>query len=280
MIVSIATFPQKITDENLWEFLNKLEGVIMTNKGWLIVSLTVLLAIVTVSCSSTRTSVSGGGNSEVVVRRIDSNSSIRVRVYIDGKQAGMLRIGETAIYRVKNGEHTIFVNSDSYADKDPSVLEFTSYQSRHVFAITDGMIAPLSPTDAGAGYDLDTAVKTSFDVIAAELKNKAKVAIVNIASDNANEGHFIIEELTYLTVHSNKKFVVIDRRKIEAIRVERNFNRTSDYEDDFLISIGHLLGAEVIITGNLTGSGNLRRLRVKALNVKNGQLISMASEKV
>jgi predicted nucleic acid-binding protein len=258
----------------------------MRNKGWLIVGIMGLgLAVMAAGCAS-----KGGGstravNSEAIVRRIDSNSAIRVRVFIDGKQVGILRIGETATYKIKNGEHTIFVNSDSYADREPSVLEFTAYQSRHVFAVADGMIAPLpyqetSGEAVGSGYDLDTAVRTSFDVIAKELKNKTKVAILNIAADNPSEGTFVIEEMTYLAVHSKKKFVVIDRRKIEAIRIEKNFNRTTDYEDDFLISIGHLLGAEVILTGNLNGDNDLRRLRVKALNVKTGQLIGMASEKI
>ncbi|MDR0639387.1 MAG: hypothetical protein LBG27_10905 [Spirochaetaceae bacterium] len=260
----------------------------MRNKGWLIVGVTVLLLVVmAASCQSNKSDAARAVNSEVVVRRIDSNASIRVRVFIDGRQAGILRIGETATYKIKNGEHTIFVNSDSYADREPSVLEFTSYQSRHVFAVADGMIAPLSQQDtssnaswSGSGYDLDTAVKTSFDVIAQELKNKTKIAILNIAADNQSEGTFVIEEMTYLAVHSKKKFVVIDRRKIEAIRVEKNFNRTTSYEDDFLISIGHLLGAEVILTGNLNGTNDLRRLRIKALNVKTGQLIGMASERV
>jgi hypothetical protein len=268
-------------------FLNDLEGVIMRNKGLFVVGMTVLLsAVMAAGCSSNNNNAATRTpNSEVVVRRIDSNAAMRVRVFIDGRQAGILRIGETATYKVKNGEHTIFVNSDSYADREPSVLEFTSYQSRHIFAVADGMLAPLSQQNAamsssGSGYDLDTAVKTSFDIIAKELKRKTKIAIVNIASDDPTEANFIIEELTYLAVHANKRFVVIDRRKIEAIRIEKNFSRTSNYEDDFLISIGHLLGAEVILTGNLVGTDDLRRLRIKALNVKTGQLIGMASERV
>ncbi|MDR1467718.1 MAG: hypothetical protein LBT00_00345 [Spirochaetaceae bacterium] len=258
----------------------------MRNNGWLIVGITVLLsAVMAAGCSSEKGGATRTVNSEVIVRRIDSNSAIRVRVFIDGRQVGILRMGETATYKIKNGEHTIFVNSDTYADREPSVLEFTAYQSRHVFAVADGMIAPLTQQTAdvssGPEYDLDSAVKSSFGIIEKVLRNRTKVAIVNIASDDELESHFVIEELTYLAVHSKKKFAVIGSHKIEAIRVERNFfNRTADYEDDFLLSIGHLLGADVVITGNLTGNNDFRRLRVKALNVQNGQLVSMASEKV
>jgi hypothetical protein len=270
-----------------------LEGVFMKSKGWLIVSLAVsILTVMVVGCKSNDTEGEKTiTNSEVVVRRIDSNANIRVRVFIDGRQTGTLRMGETATYKIKNGEHTIFVNSDSYADREPSVIEFTAYQSRHVFAITDGMISSLSQSqfanapasgaaDRTSEYNLDSATKTSFAVITKDLKSKAKIAIINIASENPNEGDFIIEELTYLAVHSKKNFVVIDRRKIEAIRIEKYFDRTSNYEDDFLISIGHLLGAEVIITGSISGQDDLRRLRVKALDVKTAQLITMASEKI
>jgi hypothetical protein len=260
----------------------------MKNRGWLIVGIAVLFPIVAAGCGSNNST--GGNkvsnNSEVLVRRIDSNSNTRVRIFIDGRQTGMLRIGETATYKVKNGEHTIFVNSDSYADREPQVLEFTSYQSRHVFAVADGMLSPMSAQGilpaqgAISSMDLNAAIEASFQVIVKDLKNKSKIAIINIASDNQMEGNFVIEELTYLAVHSKKKFVVIDRRKIEAIRIDKHFSRTSDYEDDFLVSIGHLLGAEVVITGNLNGSADLRRLRIKVLNVKTGQLIGMASERV
>jgi predicted nucleic acid-binding protein len=267
----------------------------MKSRGWLIVGVMALLTIEVASCNSTSGGSRSSVNSEVIVRRVDSNASMNIRVFIDGQRKGTLRIGETATYKVKNGEHTIFVNSDSYADRDPQVLEFTSYQSRHIFAVTNGMLAPLAGQEPIASQeqdavpqvpqqlssaDLDTAIQTSFEIVTKNLKNKAKVAIINIASDNPMEGNFIIEELTYLTVHSKKKFVVIDRRKIEAIRVDKNFDRTTDYEDDFLISIGHLLGAQVVITGNLNGEADLRRLRIKALNVNTGQLISMASERI
>jgi predicted nucleic acid-binding protein len=270
--------------------MNNEKEFFMKSKGWFIVGITVLFSIVMASCGSNKSSGKVSTNSEVIVRRIDSNAATRIRVFIDGRMQGTLRIGETATYRLKNGEHTIFVNSDSYADREPQVLEFTSYQSRHIFAVTDGMISPMSAQQATAqtsisslpytSADLDTALQISFEIITKDLKKKAKIAIINIASDNPSEGTFIIEELTYLSVHSKKKFVVIDRRKIEAIRIEKNFDRTTDYEDDFLVSIGHLLGAEVVITGNLNGNADLRRLRIKALNVKTGQLISMASEKV
>ncbi|MDR1230911.1 MAG: hypothetical protein LBK61_05870 [Spirochaetaceae bacterium] len=252
----------------------------MRSKGWLIVTVAVLFPIIAAGCVS---SSGGAASSEVVVRRIDSNSSMRIRVFIDGRQAGVLRMGETATYKVKNGEHTIFVNSDAYADPEPQVLEFTSYQSRHIFALTNGMLSPLSMEDTDPGVysgDLDAAMQNAFENITKNLKSKSKVAIINFAADNQMEGNFVIEELTYLAVHHKKKFVVIDRRKIEAIRIDKYFDRTTDYEDDFLISIGHLLGSDVIITGNLDGKGDLRRLRLKVLNVKSGQLISAASERV
>jgi hypothetical protein len=254
----------------------------MKNKGWLIVSVAVLLPIIATGCVSTGGGAAGG-SSEVVVRRVDSNTAMRIRVFIDGRQTGVLRMGQTATYKVRNGEHTIYVNSDTYVDREPQVLEFTSFQSRHIFALTNGMLSPLTMEDTDPGIysgDLDTAIQNAFEAITRDLKRKTKVAIINFASDNQGEGTFAIEELTYLAVHHKKKFVVIDRRKIEAIRIDKYFDRTTDYEDDFLISIGHLLGSEVIITGNLNGQEDLRRLRLKVLNVKSGQLISVASEKV
>jgi hypothetical protein len=51
-------------------------------------------------------------------------------------------------------------------------------------------------------------------------------------------------------------------------------------EDDFLISIGSLLGAEVVVTGSISGQGVLRRFRLKALDVKTGIILGMSTSRI
>jgi hypothetical protein len=254
------------------------------------------ILVFTGGCGSTGGGGKGSG-SEVLVRRVDNNDKVKLKVFIDGKSAGNLKVGSTSRFKVKNGTHTIYATAYDYMSRSTEVSSFNSNNSRHIFSITDtsvvfigeepinmaGATVVSTPRMPGVG-SIDMAVQAAWtDMEAALKKNKAKrLAIINIASDNRAEGNYVIEELTYLAVNSKtlKKIQVLDRRKIESIRIAKNFDRTSDMEDDFVLSIGSLLGADTVITGSLNGSGELRRFRAKAIDVTSGQIIAMSIGKI
>jgi hypothetical protein len=243
-----------------------------------------------------------GGNkaqnsSEVIVQRVDNNSLIRLRIYIDGKVAGMLKVGETATYKVRNGPHTIRAAFEDYQARSTEVTQFNANNSRLLFTVTDESIVAAgqerlqmevaSGDGPGkednplmTGVSMETSVRSSFDRATQSLKKKQKIAVINVDADNISEGDYILEELTYLTVHSAKKFQVIDRRTVDAFRASNGIGVPSYNNDYILMLIGQLLGAEVILTGRLDGSGEMRRLRVKALDVKTGRLLGNSSERV
>ncbi|MDR0540435.1 MAG: hypothetical protein LBG74_08070 [Spirochaetaceae bacterium] len=242
------------------------------------------------------------GESEVVVRRVDSNNLIRLRVYIDGKNAGSLKVGETSIFKIKNGDHTIYVGFEDYQARSTEVSQFTSSNERFIFSITDTSIvlvrqesiAAIMATKAAKGKkgekgtDEDddfqdqeiqayvSTVQGAFDTATKNVKKGAKITIINVDSDVLTEGDFVLEELTTMASHSNKKFTVIDRRKVEAYRAA-NHQPLTRYENDYLISLGELLGANYVITGRLNGDGQFRRLRIRVLDVKTGYLVGSAS---
>jgi hypothetical protein len=43
-------------------------------------------------------------------------------------------------------------------------------------------------------------------------------------------------------------------------------------------SIGNMLGASIVITGNINGTGSSRRLTLKALDVETAEIVSTARE--
>jgi hypothetical protein len=57
------------------------------------------------------------------------------------------------------------------------------------------------------------------------------------------------------------------------------FQSSGEVDDDSAVSIGKLLGANVVITGSISGSDSMRRLRLKALNVQTAEIVAMASER-
>ncbi|MDR2490970.1 MAG: hypothetical protein LBD20_06160 [Spirochaetaceae bacterium] len=263
--------------------------------AFIVTSLIILASVSALAAPSSKK-----GDSEVVIRRVDSNNLIRLRVYIDGKNAGSLRVGETSIFKIKNGDHTIYVGFEDYQARSTEVSQFTAYNERFLFSITDTSIVlvrqepvasstkVIEPVVAAAAAPAESSfpsaeiqayvgsIQEAFDTAVTKVKKGSKITIINVESDVLAEGDFVLEELTYMAVHSRKKLSVIDRRKVEAYRAA-NHQPFSRYENDYLLSLGELLGAQYVVTGRLDGEGQFRRLRVRVLDVKSGILIGSAS---
>jgi hypothetical protein len=243
------------------------------------------------------------GNSEVIVQRVDNNSLIRLRIFIDGKVTGSLKVGDTVTIKVPNGHHTIRAAFEDYQARSTEVTQFYANNSRLMFTVTDESIVavgqenlrqeaqvvynePLVSDDLSGGSSvinpsiIETSVRNSFERATKDLKKKAKVVVINVDGESVVEADYILEELTYLTVHSPKKFQVVDRRKIDAFRTSNGMGIPS-YNNDYILQlIGQLIGADIVISARMDGPGELRRLRVKALDVKTGHLLGDASERI
>jgi hypothetical protein len=136
---------------------------------------------------------------------------------------------------------------------------------------------PAAPVNTGNTGDIEGALSRAGKILANELPDKATIAVISIATRDRNMAEFVIEEITYILVHTGY-FRMVDRRSLDAIRDEQNFQMSGDVDDNSAVSIGHKLGASIVITGSVSGEDVLRRLRVKALDVKTAEIVAMASE--
>jgi TolB-like protein len=86
-----------------------------------------------------------------------------------------------------------------------------------------------------------------------------------------------VDEIEFQLVDS-RQLEMIDRKTLDSIRDEQNFQMSGDVSDSSAVSIGNMLGASVVIAGSVTGSGSRQRLTVKALDVKTAKIVTMARE--
>jgi hypothetical protein len=112
----------------------------------------------------------------------------------------------------------------------------------------------------------------------ASLQPSSKIAIVYVSSRDPDTTEFIANELEYIMV--NNGFTIIDRNQLDKIRHEQNFQLSGEVDDETAISIGKIVGANIIMTGSVTGSDSTRRLRLRALNTQTAQVMAVASEKL
>ena len=107
---------------------------------------------------------------------------------------------------------------------------------------------------------------------------KSKIAIVYITAQDRSTTEYIAGELEYIWV--NAGYTIIDRSQLDKIRREQNFQMSGEVDDNTAVSIGKILGADIIVTGRVDGEDNLRRLRLRALNTQTAQVVGVASERL
>jgi hypothetical protein len=121
------------------------------------------------------------------------------------------------------------------------------------------------------------AVNRVCDTLIYELPRKSTVAVLGISSRDRALGTFAMDEIEFQLVDS-RQFEMVDRKTLDSVREEQNFQLSGEVSDDSAVNIGQMLGANIVISGNITGNGDMQWLTVKALDVKTAKIITMARE--
>jgi hypothetical protein len=247
------------------------------------------------------------GDTQLQIERLASkiNSGFRERVYIDGKNVLTLANGKSGAVTVSDGPHRIY--AELYTMKT-SELAFNAAGGIITISIAANSLndfiisiagasttaapasSPASSASAAASAavsaipkkpmgqsTLETALYAAANVIITRIRPRTTIAVVSVASRDIESADFVVDELAYIIVSSGN-FKVVDRKSLDAIRSEQNFQTSGDVDDDSAVSIGKLLGANIVITGSISGTGSTRRLRLKALDVMTAEIVAMASE--
>ena len=128
--------------------------------------------------------------------------------------------------------------------------------------------------------DITTATENGAKDVMAQLQQRgfsnARIAIINISSPDSEQSMFVAGELEHLFVQN--RFNLVDRSELDRIRREQNFQLSGDVDDDQIVSIGKFAGANLVVTGSITGSGSTRRLRLRVLDTQTADIRATASE--
>jgi len=139
---------------------------------------------------------------------------------------------------------------------------------------------PIRRQAAQRSKDVTSAIENAAKVVMDSLKQRnlagSRIAIVNISSQDKEQAEFIAAELEFMLVSGN--FTIVDRRELDRIRNEQNFQLSGDVDDAQIVSIGKFAGAGIVITGSVTGTGSTRRLRLRALDTQTAEVRAVASE--
>jgi len=165
------------------------------------------------------------------------------------------------------------------------VFDITWTQRRSVYGETGwlgnefsaaGRVVVPGAVNRFAGIE-DALIRAANSVTRNVPKNSV-IAIVYITAQDKEIINYIADELEFILVKDG--YIISNRSQLDIIRQEQNFQLSGEADDSTAINIGKILGANVIITGSLDGSDNLRRLRLRVLNAETGQVIGAVSEQL
>jgi hypothetical protein len=136
-----------------------------------------------------------------------------------------------------------------------------------------------APASATNSTELEKAIARAVNSMKDQINNGAKIAVLNISSSSNDISSNIIDEVMFQFTQV-RKFIIVDRQALDAVRSEQLFQFSGEVDDNTAVNIGKMLGAEIVITGSLTGNTGSQRLVLKALNVQSAQVVDMARENV
>jgi TolB-like protein len=109
------------------------------------------------------------------------------------------------------------------------------------------------------------------------LPQNSRIAVLSMSSDERTLSETAVDELEFNLVDA-RKFTVVDRGRLDQIRWEQNFQLSGEVSDNSAVSIGNMLGANIVIVGTISVNGSRGRITVRALDTKTAQIVTMARE--
>jgi TolB-like protein len=237
----------------------------------------------------------GKNESLIIVNALFNLEKDKLEVHINSqKNAELNRKNSVGKFVIPNGKNTVtavslngYINSSSAVDTKTLPIEANSERIEieikvgHFHDISIRIISriPLTNTPPAptASNNIEGAIHKITETFKDKLPKHSTIAVISISSQDQDTAAFAIDELEYQLVDVNL-FNMVDRKTLDLIRSEQEFQMSGDVSDDSAVSIGHMLGASIVITGNITNSGNTRRITIKALDVKTAQIIAMSRE--
>jgi len=109
------------------------------------------------------------------------------------------------------------------------------------------------------------AADLASDEIQKVLPKNARVWIYNNSTNNSMAAA-VVDNLTSDFIRKGIK--VVDRQNTALIEAEQKFNMSGYVSDNDFISIGNAVGANTIVVIGISGSGSMRRLQVRVLDIE------------
>ena len=254
---------------------------------------TIVLMVIMFSGCTSNPPRPGVNESEIVVQ---NNTANVLYVYASGTRRLRIQRNRQGSFIVPNGTHTIRVRTNAFRQAPQTLMVIgnsnrialrvfsTSSQGQLGLGLTkiEGTPRVVLPVDTPppsplATPGIEAALRRAASETLQDVPQRSNIAIVFITAPDRSTADFIAGELEFIWF--NQGYVLTDRRQLDLLRQEQHFHLSGEVDDATAVSIGRFVGADVIVTGSVDGAGDLRRLRLRAVNTETARIVGVASER-
>jgi TolB-like protein len=119
---------------------------------------------------------------------------------------------------------------------------------------------------------LDSAIENAAGEFSRNLQERSTVVVISFQADSERLTNYVIDELNGKLANIGK-IIPVERRQLNAIRSELNFNISGDVSDESAQRIGQMLGSRYIIMGSIDFIGNQYRIRFRAITTETASIV-------
>ena len=272
-----------------------------------VIAAIVVLAILFVACASpplpqrtipslAREIVPGLNESEVLVQ---NPLNAIIDIYINGEIVAQVDPnGGSERIIIPNGNHSIKLigkiklYSEIY-QIESSITNFSVQSKRIVFKFSfngyrfildkegEYDLNTARTTVGGSGLDnaLNKATDRLIQDLKAEVAPRSTVAILSIYTNNQTESAYAIEKIEQQFFDA-RHFTIVERRFIDQIRREKRLQESDDIDQATAAEYAREKGWNIVVIGEITGTGSSRRLVLRAIHAEHNTILSRAMEQL
>jgi hypothetical protein len=135
---------------------------------------------------------------------------------------------------------------------------------------------PYQTENGGENDTLIECIRKSTADLSAALPQGLVLGLIKITAADETEGEFAEEQYIFSLVQMGK-YRIVERKDLDIIRREQNFQISGEVDDATAVSIGRMAGAKIVITGTILPYGTGKYLSIKALDVETAQIQASSS---
>jgi hypothetical protein len=244
----------------------------------------VLLIWLFLSCASVADvyrPLSGATNSEVlgtVQTTFETVYTFMPGTYPGGSKTWKLRVDQAAYNALLEAAKKEYSGNIDVYDVTFSLIQFNRQKGMYEYRGLGKVVLFGGGNRNTATAGVEGALARAAEDVLKNVPKRSRIAIVYITALDRSQTEYISGELEFMWV--NQGYIITDRAQLDRIRREQNFQMSGEVDDDTAVSIGKIIGANIIVTGRVDGEGNLRRLRLRALDTQTAQVVGVASERL